>query len=239
VTIALIGAGIAILLLFGALAGSDDDGGDDTRDQARQELSLASDAVDDGKLAAARRHLAAARDYDDTLAGLARVERELTAAVRAAEAARLDRRAYEGAVAALDAGRYAQAIRRFRSIPGYRDARALLGEARASLAADRRAERRRRALAEQRRLARQEQRRLAAEQRRQERIERELEEAEPPPAESGGGCDPNYGGCVPVASDVDCDGGSGDGPEYVSGPLPVTGSDVYGLDSDGDGTACE
>ena len=53
-------------------------------------------------------------------------------------------------------------------------------------------------------------------------------------------CDANYGGvCVPVASDVDCAGGSGDGPEYVSGPVYVTGSDVYGLDRDGDGVACE
>lgn len=44
---------------------------------------------------------------------------------------------------------------------------------------------------------------------------------------------------MPQASDVDCAGGSGDGPEYVSGPIPVTGTDVYGLDSDGDGVACE
>jgi hypothetical protein len=30
-------------------------------------------------------------------------------------------------------------------------------------------------------------------------------------------CHPNYGGCVPIASDVDCAGGSGDGPAYVDG----------------------
>jgi hypothetical protein len=53
-------------------------------------------------------------------------------------------------------------------------------------------------------------------------------------------CDPNYGGvCVPVASDVDCAGGSGNGPEYVAGPVYVIGSDIYGLDRDGDGVACE
>ena len=52
-------------------------------------------------------------------------------------------------------------------------------------------------------------------------------------------CDPNYGGCVPVASDVDCAGGSGDGPKYVTGPIRVTGSDVYGLDRDGNGIACD
>ena len=34
---------------------------------------------------------------------------------------------------------------------------------------------------------------------------------EPKPASN---CDSNYtGSCVPIASDVDCDGGSGDGPE--------------------------
>ena len=59
------------------------------------------------------------------------------------------------------------------------------------------------------------------------------------PPESGGDCDPNYSGCVPIASDVDCTGGSGNGPKYVSGPVRVTGSDVYGLDRDGNGIGCE
>jgi hypothetical protein len=52
-------------------------------------------------------------------------------------------------------------------------------------------------------------------------------------------CDPNYSGCVPIASDVDCAGGSGNGPAYVSGPVYVTGSDIYDLDRDGDGVGCE
>ncbi|MEV0665570.1 G5 domain-containing protein [Actinomadura luteofluorescens] len=53
-------------------------------------------------------------------------------------------------------------------------------------------------------------------------------------------CDPNYtGACVPIASDVDCAGGSGDGPGYVSGPVRVVGSDIYDLDRDGDGIACD
>ncbi|WP_185448899.1 G5 domain-containing protein [Kribbella qitaiheensis] len=56
---------------------------------------------------------------------------------------------------------------------------------------------------------------------------------------SGGGCDPNYSGCVPIASDVDCAGGSGNGPEYVQGPVTVIGSDIYGLDADDDGIGCE
>lgn len=53
-------------------------------------------------------------------------------------------------------------------------------------------------------------------------------------------CDSNYtGACVPVASDVDCGGGSGDGPEYVYGPVRVVGADIYDLDRDGDGIACD
>lgn len=56
---------------------------------------------------------------------------------------------------------------------------------------------------------------------------------------SSGACDPNYKGeCLdPNASDYDCAGGSGDGPEYT-GPVEVVGSDVFGLDRDGDGYAC-
>lgn len=53
------------------------------------------------------------------------------------------------------------------------------------------------------------------------------------------GCDPNYSGCVPIASDVDCSGGSGNGPEYVAGPVRVIGSDIYRLDADHDGLGCE
>lgn len=62
----------------------------------------------------------------------------------------------------------------------------------------------------------------------------------PPPPAPAGGCDPNYSGpCVPIAADVDCDGGSGDGPAYVAGPVQVIGADVYDLDRDGDGIACD
>jgi uncharacterized protein YabE (DUF348 family) len=53
-------------------------------------------------------------------------------------------------------------------------------------------------------------------------------------------CDPNYSGaCVPIASDVDCAGGSGDGPAYVQGPVRVIGTDNHGLDRDHDGWGCE
>lgn len=53
-------------------------------------------------------------------------------------------------------------------------------------------------------------------------------------------CHPSYAGvCVPISSDVDCAGGSGNGPDYVSGPVEVVGPDDYDLDRDGDGVACD
>lgn len=59
----------------------------------------------------------------------------------------------------------------------------------------------------------------------------------PPKSE---GCHPSYeGACLPTnASDVDCQGGDGNGPEY-SGPVRVVGPDEYDLDRDGDGYGCE
>lgn len=63
--------------------------------------------------------------------------------------------------------------------------------------------------------------------------------AAPAPAPEGG-CDSNYAdACVPIASDVDCAGGSGNGPAYVSGPVRIVGTDIYDLDRDGDGIACD
>ncbi len=59
----------------------------------------------------------------------------------------------------------------------------------------------------------------------------------PPP--SSGGCTPGYRPCIPPGPDVDCAGGTGNGPRYVHGPINVRGSDPYGLDADGDGVACE
>lgn len=59
----------------------------------------------------------------------------------------------------------------------------------------------------------------------------------PPPRPA---CHPSYeGACVPAdASDVDCAGGSGNGPAYT-GRVTVVGPDVYDLDRDGDGVGCE
>jgi endonuclease YncB( thermonuclease family) len=53
-------------------------------------------------------------------------------------------------------------------------------------------------------------------------------------------CHRSYAGaCLdPFASDYDCAGGSGNGPEYT-GPVRVVGPDDFGLDSDGDGLGCE
>jgi endonuclease YncB( thermonuclease family) len=59
--------------------------------------------------------------------------------------------------------------------------------------------------------------------------------AAPPAAQA---CTPSYDPCVPPASDVDCLGGSGNGPAYT-GPVRVTGPDIYDLDRDGDGFGCE
>ncbi|MCJ1695304.1 G5 domain-containing protein [Rathayibacter caricis] len=59
-----------------------------------------------------------------------------------------------------------------------------------------------------------------------------------PPAPSG--CHPSYtGGCVPFASDVDCAGGSGDGPAYVQGPITVVGPDEYDLNRGDNPIACD
>jgi len=84
-------------------------------------------------------------------------------------------------------------------------------------------------------------RRIEAVERREARqLEREEaraliaaeEEAEFEEEEAGGGCDPNYTGCVPdTGYDVDC--------SEVDGPVEVIGTDVDGLDADSDGIGCE
>ena len=64
--------------------------------------------------------------------------------------------------------------------------------------------------------------------------------APPPKPTQSASCDPNYSGaCVPIASDVDCASGSGNGPAYVRGPVTVIGRDIYDLDRDGNGYGCE
>ncbi len=52
-------------------------------------------------------------------------------------------------------------------------------------------------------------------------------------------CTAGYDPCIPPGSDVDCAGGSGNGPRYVQGPVYVSGPDVYDLDRDGNGVGCQ
>jgi hypothetical protein len=55
-------------------------------------------------------------------------------------------------------------------------------------------------------------------------------------------CTPGYSPCIPNRrSDVDCYGGSGNGPRYTKPGVAykVTGRDRYGLDADNDGKGCE
>jgi hypothetical protein len=55
-------------------------------------------------------------------------------------------------------------------------------------------------------------------------------------------CTPGYSPCIPNrASDVDCYGGSGNGPRYTRPGVVyrVRGADRYRLDADNDGRGCE
>jgi hypothetical protein len=60
----------------------------------------------------------------------------------------------------------------------------------------------------------------------------------PPPPPPPNDCHPSYDPCLPIVSDVDCVGGSGDGPVYT-GTVNVIGPDEYDLDRDGDGVGCD
>jgi beta-lactam-binding protein with PASTA domain len=63
-----------------------------------------------------------------------------------------------------------------------------------------------------------------------------------PPTAPPRDCHPSYPDvCLrPDASDYDCEGGSGNGPYYVSGPLRVLAPDPFELDgNDNDGWGCE
>jgi hypothetical protein len=54
-------------------------------------------------------------------------------------------------------------------------------------------------------------------------------------------CHPNYKGkCLKMnVGDYDCAGGSGNGPNYVTGPVRVVGADPFRLDANHDGVGCE
>jgi hypothetical protein len=104
--------------------------------------------------------------------------------------------------------------------------------------------------ARERKRERRAEKRRAKKRRAREKREREARltptpapqpEPDPPESAPSDDCHPSYeGACLdPSASDYDCAGGSGDGPEYADGPIQVVGDDPYDLDRDGDGTACE
>lgn len=65
--------------------------------------------------------------------------------------------------------------------------------------------------------------------------------ARPPKPAPPANCHPSYeGACLKEGiGDYDCAGGSGNGPNYVRGPVYVVGYDEFGLDRDGDGIGCE
>jgi hypothetical protein len=113
-----------------------------------------------------------------------------------------------------------------------------------SVSTERRAERRRDRARERARRARARRRRARLERERAERqAEDEGEAAQEPQTttQSESNCDSSYeGACLDRnASDYDCEGGSGDGPKYVAGPIQVVGDDHFDLDRDGDGVGCE
>jgi hypothetical protein len=81
--------------------------------------------------------------------------------------------------------------------------------------------------------------RQAKQERRQERQEEGRKSASGAADETGNDCTPGYSPCLPPASDYDCAGGTGDGPEYAQGPIDISGADPYDLDNDGDGIGCE
>jgi hypothetical protein len=51
---------------------------------------------------------------------------------------------------------------------------------------------------------------------------------------TGAGCEPGYSPCLPRVTDLNCDD-----IDAAKKPVQVTGDDPYGLDADGDGSACE
>lgn len=62
----------------------------------------------------------------------------------------------------------------------------------------------------------------------------------PPEKATDPSCHPSYSGiCLPFTSRVDCANKGGPGPIYANGPFNVVGPDVYGLDPDGNGVACD
>lgn len=85
-------------------------------------------------------------------------------------------------------------------------------------------------------------RRVAAVARRERRLQQQRQAAQrkaQQKKQQQASCQPGYDPCLKAnAGDYDCESGSGDGPNYT-GPVTVTGPDVFDLDRDGDGSGCE
>ena len=69
----------------------------------------------------------------------------------------------------------------------------------------------------------------------------EAKATKPATPPQGTDCDPSYPDvCLKMdAGDYDCAGGSGNGPNYITGPIRVLPPDPFGLDHDHDGWGCE
>lgn len=217
-------AGFVGLLILGALFGDDDS--ENTAAETRT-VTVTQPAPTTTTAAQPAETIRDARAAaDDDYARAISIAAALGAAEEDAIRRRIANRLARRALSAVRRGRRSNAGSLLRQAGGYPRTQQLT-QARATYrAAKARAAERARA------------KRLAAEQSRQAAAARKA--AQRAAAESDRNCDPNYeGACLdPASSDYDCQGGSGDGPDYT-GPVRVVGSDPFELDRDGDGAACE
>jgi hypothetical protein len=89
------------------------------------ELALAREAIADGDLRAARRHVDRANARDSTVDGIDAMEAKLHRAVASAEEERRNRRRYEGAIQDFEGEDYLTAISNLEALGNYRDSATL------------------------------------------------------------------------------------------------------------------
>jgi hypothetical protein len=218
-------AGLLCLVVLSAIFGGGDDQPAGDRGDGTATVPFGASAappepepVEPARTIADARAAADAGRYEEAVEIATMLGGGATGAVRRRIANRIARRTL-AAVAAGDTSR----------------ARFLLGQARRypATARSRRARASYRAARERVRL-----RRVAAQARRRQAERRAA--AERAAAERPADCDPNYAGaCLdPGSPDYDCEGGSGNGPDYT-GTVQVVGDDHFDLDRDGDGTGCD
>jgi hypothetical protein len=242
-------AGLLLVVLIGTVAGDGDTGGGTaqvaTADEQAAQLGEPTPAASPGEITT---DATATPDPGAEARALAKRGR-YDAAIAAYEAAGLDdeadrvrrrgaRALNRSAQRALTRGRHATAKRlatRSRRLHRTSAARTIITSANAEIARVAAAKRERERIARDRRSCSSAEKRLVdAGGARPPGCE----EYEPePPAED---CHPSYeGACLkPDSPDYDCDGGSGNGPDYT-GPVRVVGDDPYDLDADGDGIGCQ